>query len=551
MTAAPDATTTTTTSIEPPTPPAKAKPAHEGGYRDTVESILIAFILAFVFRAFVVEAFVIPTGSMAPTLLGAHARFTCERCGYQFECNFPQTAGSEDSAIPAEVKHDSFPTSDCPNCSYTVHENNDVKNREPVPIHYGDRILVLKYAYLGREPQRWDVVVFKSPDDPAPGSGWYVTNFIKRLVGNPGETLMVLDGDVYVSTDPAAGPDNWAAFKVQTKPRHVQDALWRLVYDNDFLAIGKPRDDATPWRQPWTVQRGAGWDLGTAEQPRRVFTFDAASGTGAIRFDNNANEGRAFTDWLAYAQHESGRNPVSDVKLSFHYQRTAGDGRLLVQLTKLGETFTAELTRGRARIFRASRNTSRGGTDDLGTEIASATVPDLAGGGDPVAVDFMNVDYNVTLRVGGKDVLTAAYDPDIAALKSVYDRSRSLPKPDVRVIGENQTCALSHISLWRDVYYTNGGQGGITRGTPSAPVTLGPDEYFVLGDNTVISKDARYWDKPIDLPAEELSVAAGRVPKRFLLGKAFFVYWPAGFRPFGISNSPGFIPNFGDMRSIH
>ena len=40
---------------------------------DTLQSLLIAFILAFTFRGFVVEAFVIPTGSMAPTLLGAHA----------------------------------------------------------------------------------------------------------------------------------------------------------------------------------------------------------------------------------------------------------------------------------------------------------------------------------------------------------------------------------------------------------------------------------------------------------------------------------------------
>ena len=36
--------------------------------RDTVESIWIAIVLAFVLRAFMIEAFVIPTGSMIPTL---------------------------------------------------------------------------------------------------------------------------------------------------------------------------------------------------------------------------------------------------------------------------------------------------------------------------------------------------------------------------------------------------------------------------------------------------------------------------------------------------
>src|SRR3954463_14239760 len=60
----------------------------ESNVKETIESILVAFILAFIFRAFVVEAFVIPTGSMAPTLLGAHMRFRCNDCGYRFEANY-------------------------------------------------------------------------------------------------------------------------------------------------------------------------------------------------------------------------------------------------------------------------------------------------------------------------------------------------------------------------------------------------------------------------------------------------------------------------------
>src|SRR5206468_2024338 len=52
--------------------------------KETIESIVVALILAFVFRAFVVEAFVIPTGSMAPTLYGAHGTVLCENCGTEF-----------------------------------------------------------------------------------------------------------------------------------------------------------------------------------------------------------------------------------------------------------------------------------------------------------------------------------------------------------------------------------------------------------------------------------------------------------------------------------
>ena len=51
---------------------------------ETLESIIVAFVLAFIFRAFVVEAFVIPTGSMGPTLYGRHAELECTDCGFQF-----------------------------------------------------------------------------------------------------------------------------------------------------------------------------------------------------------------------------------------------------------------------------------------------------------------------------------------------------------------------------------------------------------------------------------------------------------------------------------
>src|SRR5690349_15745307 len=69
-------------------PQSNSSSADDGSIKETIEAILVAFILAFIFRGFVVEAFVIPTGSMAPTLLGAHMRFVCDDCGYQFDVNY-------------------------------------------------------------------------------------------------------------------------------------------------------------------------------------------------------------------------------------------------------------------------------------------------------------------------------------------------------------------------------------------------------------------------------------------------------------------------------
>src|SRR5262245_60902842 len=61
----------------------------DGGWRETVESIAMAVILALLFRGFVAEAFVIPTGSMAPTLVGRHKDVKCPKCGtwYQVSCS--------------------------------------------------------------------------------------------------------------------------------------------------------------------------------------------------------------------------------------------------------------------------------------------------------------------------------------------------------------------------------------------------------------------------------------------------------------------------------
>jgi signal peptidase I len=43
------------------------------------------------------------------------------------------------------------------------------------------------------------------------------------------------------------------------------------------------------------------------------------------------------------------------------------------------------------------------------------------------------------------------------------------------------------------------------------PTTVGPDEYFVLGDHRSSSNDSRTW---------------GMVPRRYIYGKAVFIYWP-------------------------
>src|SRR5437016_12285318 len=137
------------------TAPAKtvtdAQASSDGNIKETIESILIAFILAFIFRAFVVEAFVIPTGSMAPTLLGAHMRFRCQDCGYRFDVNYTGKTVGDDVEIPSvAVLANGTPqvfAAYCPNCGLKVAQENTSDREDDAtatPVHYGDRLLALK-----------------------------------------------------------------------------------------------------------------------------------------------------------------------------------------------------------------------------------------------------------------------------------------------------------------------------------------------------------------------------------------------------------------------
>lgn len=535
----------------------------EGSVKETIESIIVAFIFAFIFRGFVVEAFVIPTGSMATTLLGAHMRFDCQDCGFRFDVNYPGESGDgDDLKIPSFAVIEDTDRNGrraifnrvlavfCPNCGYKIPriDSTDPGNDATgPPVRYGDRILVLKYLYLVSEPQRWDVVVFKSPYQAEKFD--YTQNYIKRLVGKPGERIFILDGDVYAGKPGAAATE----FAVQPKPRQVQDALWRIVADSDYLPRGRGS-----WVQPWKTQADeSGW-----RTSGREFHFDNLAGAATLEFDASANPDKhALTDWMAYdvVTRRDGpdlyhlpsgtpENNVSDLRLSFFHRRTAGDGALRAQLAKLDWVFTATIDGDAASLTMLDRATGRI------TSIAE-NVPLKPAGDRARQVELINVDYRVTLRVDGRDLIHTTpeqYRPDMPMLLEAANQNRRLPLPEIRIIADRQTCALSHISLWRDAYYMNRGtqaQWGLPHDFPSHVMDLGEDEYFVLGDNSPISGDARVWDQPINLPDESLHVKAGRVPARFLIGKAFFVYWPAGYRPFDAS--PALVPDFGDMRFIH
>ena len=92
---------------------ANSKPAPsppKDGFREIVETIVFVVVLVVLLKTFLAEAFVIPTGSMATTLLGYHKEFECSECHYVFPVNCSQ------EAEPQNGQKVEVTGGVCPNC---------------------------------------------------------------------------------------------------------------------------------------------------------------------------------------------------------------------------------------------------------------------------------------------------------------------------------------------------------------------------------------------------------------------------------------------------
>ena len=584
--------------------------------KDTIDSIIVALALALAFRAFVVEAFVIPTGSMAITLLGQHRHFVCPLCGSPFDVSV-DNEGNKATTDKQLEENARFLL--CPRCTCPLVVDNQSKALYN-PDCGGDKILVFKFPYLfGHQPDRWDVVVFYNPANPE-------QNFIKRLIGRPGEAIQILDGKVFVRE---VGKKE---LEIQRKPPIVQDALWRPVFLIDYQPPSgskNPPDNVLPgWRPDLadgssvaTAAAGsAGWSFrdrldegppasteaktrgrvahyqpaGSQAQPERIVFHsnehpadgDSRSGSPSqLNFlDYLPYNNTSFRDWRIF-------NVVWDLKLQF-VVRFAGPGGVVSaslnhriggnsDLSTPGhivpppeERFTAKFHQaGLVELFR-----SVGGVEEP-KPVRSATLPAPFPIGQGVAVAIQNVDYRVSVFVNGHVQDRLTFDRAVP-LRTLQDyalrdhRNRSLTAADVPAVwieAAGSPLDLLHVSLYRDVYYTSHMDNGrISRGSPGSfepqielkkhqPDRDDPnDEFFVMGDNSLYSSDGRVWnDKTGPYWHLQDRIAAGlyqygRVPRDHLIGRAFFVYWPAALGELPIAlKGIRYIPNIGQMRLIH
>jgi len=171
-------------------------------FRDTIEAVVVALLLAFVIRAFIVQAFKIPSGSMLETLqIGDH--LLVSKFAY-------------DVRLPSDIWLD---TTDG------------------------------KVLYKNGDPERGDIVVFKYPEDET-------KDFIKRVIGLPGETIEMKNKVVYINGEPIDEP-----YTEHKDPRYnpLRDDFGPFtVPEGEYFMLGDNREgshDSRFWEPVKTVKR--------------------------------------------------------------------------------------------------------------------------------------------------------------------------------------------------------------------------------------------------------------------------------------------------------
>ena len=463
--------------------------------RQVVDFLVVLVAGILVLRFFVAEAYVVPTGSMAPTILGMHREHECPNCSHRFSVGMDE--GGQLAGYPV-----------CPNCG-----NAEFAATTRVDAG-GDRLLVQKFLYDLRPPRRWEVAVFQSPIEPDQA-------YVKRVVGLPGESVQVIGGDVWI--------DGTIARKSLAEVRATRIP----VFDNQF----QPRDAA----------RFPRWAFRAEAARRFTSTGWQADGASFVHLPTAASD--AGLDWLEYRHWDPARGDYGPIRDSYPYN--GGDnrgGNVVRDLLVTGsiaagpgvEAVHLRLIHGGDTFVLAIPVDERGGV-----EVRRNGVPiDLSSPArglrsspptDPrrEAFELAVVDRRIGATLGGVPLFDPVdYEttgPAVLATASPFA---------LGVV--NGAVEVADLRLYRDIHYT--GELAATARRPAAvdePFQLDADEFFVLGDNSPVSNDSRFWgDRPV-------------VPRSRLLGKPFLVHLPGqvwGVRLFG--HELGWIPDFREIRYI-
>jgi signal peptidase I len=187
-------------------------------------------LLLLVIRPFVFEAFSMPTNPMAPTLVGKHLQGVCPQCGAKM---FGASMQKEYISPTETMICENFHTTDLPVTG--------------LPSGPQDRFMVAKFL----RPQRWDLAVFRVPHNPG-------TQYCKRVVGLPGESVFIEDGAVWIDGKKLQPPESLKGLQYVTEVEDWMPEMWgtrdapAILGEDDYFVLGdfsENSNDSRFWQE--------------------------------------------------------------------------------------------------------------------------------------------------------------------------------------------------------------------------------------------------------------------------------------------------------------
>lgn len=506
--------------------PAADHPVPPFGFtvRRFVHIVTLLFCLFLVVRTTFVEPFGVTTGSMAETIRGNRHERACWRCG----C--PVCVGTADDARGSNPQFNVF----CPNCGAGHDPTAATRPNDPNGLDLrddqdllGDRLMVDKLVFRLRPPRRWEVAVFRcpEPEGKAAKERDELTVFeaklpidderkayVKRTVGLPGERVRVFDGDVYANgelqrkTLPQVRETRIPVFRMDFAPPGGWAARWETG-----PVVGSPKlpKDPPPPAVEGVVRGGdLVLDATTAPVGLTYRHRDLDTNKDEVIRDRVGYNGSLRREWV----------PVHDFMIGCEVEVVGGaGGAFAVRLGDGADTVKVHMPVHPDTSSGTAVIAHEGGKEQAFAE-PFALVP-----GRRYRLEFAFIDRRVLVAIDGKEMAPPLDLPPVTAGKGAGDpagKRAGLDRP-VQLGCRGGHVVVRHFTLWRDIHY---------RSDPDAKhgvkdeCRLGPDEYFMLGDNSANSRDSREWETP-------------GVPERDFLGKPFLVHQP--LKPPASTSWPG------------
>lgn len=331
------------------------------------------------------------------------------------------------------------------------------------------------------ELERFDLVVFTEPGESTP--------VVKRVLGLPSESVQIVGGDVVIGGARLEHDERW--------PILVPVFDSRVNGVEEFFHLGSA--DA------WTNE-GESWLLDALE-------VQAGSSAGTMGLHREVGTGFLRPDGERAPDVEQANDVIASARIEW----LEGEGHVLIEVLEERDRFQVRVGRGRAGSTQYWVELWR--LDGPREPWSTGTFDAPSDGVFELAV--ANVDNRVTVTVDDAAVIERSYEANrpYVGVTEVPDPDRDPRRHTVRrSIGQRAVfggvgvrARFRDLRVQRDLYYATGqifGPHAI-----DAPLVLGPDEYFVLGDNTADSVDGRRF---------------GPLSGRDVVGRATHVVWPPG-----------------------